>query len=142
MNTLQSDKSFNNGQYRYVIPGNPIPLQRPRLNSYKVYDPQAIIKENLGFHLVSQFGQLKLNQPLHLDISFFLPLPINLSKKNKTTLSDTPHAKKPDIDNLVKFVLDIGNGIIWHDDSIIASLSATKHYSIDPHTEFIVKILN
>lgn len=53
------------------------------------------------------------------------------------------HFKKPDIDNLVKAVLDCvtQSGVIWKDDSIISELLAVKYYSDNPRTEFIITIL-
>ncbi len=42
--------------------------------------------------------------------------------------------KKPDLDNLEKFVLDCGNGILWLDDRYIVQLSSRKIYSKNPCT--------
>ena len=36
--------------------------------------------------------------------------------------------KKPDIDNLVKFVLDAANGVLFKDDSQVVRVLATKMY--------------
>ena len=35
---------------------------------------------------------------------------------------------KPDLDNLIKSILDPLNGVFWRDDSIIIKLEATKSY--------------
>lgn len=39
------------------------------------------------------------------------------------------HAQRPDIDNLLKAVLDVMNGILWEDDCQIDSLTATKKFT-------------
>ena len=39
------------------------------------------------------------------------------------------HLKKPDVDNLQKFVFDALNGVFWSDDSIINNVKATKLWS-------------
>ncbi len=42
---------------------------------------------------------------------------------------DYPHTQKPDIDNLIKAVLDGMNGTVYHDDCQIVELSATKSFA-------------
>ena len=43
------------------------------------------------------------------------------------------HAVKPDLDNLVKSVLDALNDVAWHDDAQIVELHVSKHYVSSPH---------
>ncbi len=50
-------------------------------------------------------------------------------KKNMPPVDTIAHVSKPDLDNLVKFYLDCGNGIIWSDDKKIVELQALKCYS-------------
>ena len=45
------------------------------------------------------------------------------------------HTKKPDLDNLVKLVLDAYNGVLYDDDSQIISRSLSKMYSLTPGIE-------
>jgi Holliday junction resolvase RusA-like endonuclease len=57
--------------------------------------------------------------------------------KNRNKLkSASPewHSKKPDLDNLVKFVKDCLNGIAWKDDAQVVTLAATKKYDENPRT--------
>lgn len=49
-----------------------------------------------------------------------------------------PCTKKPDVDNLIKFVFDALNGILWADDSQIIRVTASKSYSNTPCTVIIV----
>ena len=55
-----------------------------------------------------------------------------------------PHANKPDIDNLTKFVYDSLTGVLWKDDRFIAESYSFKIYSSEPktviHIEEVVKI--
>jgi len=44
-------------------------------------------------------------------------------------VSPKGHVKKPDLDNLIKGVLDSLNGFLFHDDSQIVQISAFKKYS-------------
>lgn len=43
----------------------------------------------------------------------------------------TPHPIRPDADNLLKFVNDALNGVVWRDDSQIAWVMYTKTYVQD-----------
>jgi Holliday junction resolvase RusA-like endonuclease len=45
------------------------------------------------------------------------------------------HTIKPDIDNLIKFVMDCGQNILWNDDSTICQIESKKIYSKHPRTE-------
>ena len=51
-----------------------------------------------------------------------------------------PHTKKPDIDNLIKFVLDAlqGQNGFFFDDSQVVRLYAEKIYTDDPATEIMI----
>lgn len=39
------------------------------------------------------------------------------------------HAQRPDIDNLLKAVMDVMNGLVWADDCQIDALTATKKFT-------------
>ena len=45
---------------------------------------------------------------------------------------------KPDIDNLLKFVMDVGNGVLWKDDSQIYKVDMEKIYSVNGYTKITV----
>ncbi len=64
---------------------------------------------------------------LDVRMIFFLPRP----KKPKYPYPAT----RPDLDNLVKGLLDKFNGILWHDDAQIIELSIGKRYTDALHPE-------
>ncbi|HDG6220165.1 TPA: RusA family crossover junction endodeoxyribonuclease, partial [Staphylococcus aureus] len=39
---------------------------------------------------------------------------------------------KPDIDNLIKTVLDACNGHVWKDDNQITEITSSKRYGLEP----------
>lgn len=45
---------------------------------------------------------------------------------------------KPDIDNLIKTVLDACNGHVWKDDNQITEITSSKRYGIEP--KIIIRI--
>ena len=120
----------------YVIPGNPVPLARARVHNRKFYDPQKSQKLFSGITLDSQHDGSKLSGALHLIVTFYMPIPKSSSKKVASKLVGVHHKIKPDIDNMIKYVSDVCNGLFYHDDCIISRITANKVYGIIPRTEF------
>lgn len=121
---------------KFTLYGTPTALARPRFSklSRKVYDPQAYQKSKDIFQLQTQHSihEDLFTKPLHLDVTFYMPIPLHKKRKNNLY-----HYCKPDLDNLVKWANDIGNGILYIDDSLICSINARKIYSDEPRTELI-----
>jgi Holliday junction resolvase RusA-like endonuclease len=63
--------------------------------------------------------------PLTVSITFIMPRPKNKVWKQKP-MPRYCHIKKPDLDNLVKAVLDALNGLAWRDDAQIHTLHISK----------------
>lgn len=120
---------------KYVIPGEPIPLQRHRHNNRKTYDPQSKLKKDLQYIIKAQHGGEPLFEgALYLSIRFYLSLP---KRKAKNRIY-TNHYCKPDLSNLIKFIEDLCNKIIYDDDCLISHINAVKSYTHQPRTEFTV----
>ena len=71
--------------------------------------------------------------PVSIDIAFTMPRPKNHYRtgKNAALLKDGApayHTKTPDIDKLVRCVLDALTGVAWHDDSQVWHVNSAKHY--------------
>ncbi len=127
----------------YVIPGDPIALARARHGQRKVYDSQKHLKLVAGLSLVEQHKGLEMFAgALHLDVSFFMGLPSNMSAVKRKALIHTNHIYRPDLSNLLKFIEDAATGILYHDDCLIASISCKKLYDENPRTEFTLKQLS
>jgi len=58
-------------------------------------------------------------------ITFGIPMPKSWSIKKKTAMLSAPHQQKPDIDNLLKALLDA----VHKDDSGIWQITASKRWS-------------
>jgi Holliday junction resolvase RusA-like endonuclease len=117
---------------KIIIPGDPIPLARPRLGKNGVYDPQAELKEETYWEIRSLLGNrhLPLMGPLELQIVFYMKIP----KKNK----DIYHIKKPDLSNMIKFYEDAATGLLYKDDKQIVKITAEKKYDETPRTEITI----
>jgi Holliday junction resolvase RusA-like endonuclease len=75
--------------------------------------------------------------PVILECRFFFPVPASKSKKIKAGMlsGEIRHTTKPDLDNLVKFVLDAINGIVILDDRQVCAMYGSKGYGTTPRTE-------
>jgi len=127
-----------------VLEGNPIPLARSRFNknTLHLYDSQRTERVHTRLMLEYLWGDSPpLTGNLYLDVAFHLPIPKSLSIKVQRSLVATPHSKKPDASNLLKWVEDIGNGIAWHDDAMFVDIRVKKVYSLEPKTVFVVGVL-
>jgi len=126
-----------------IISGVPIPKLRPRFRRKGgVYDCQSKVMIEIANLMSLQVNIEKpIDYPVKLSAVFFMPIPKSISKKKKSMINGTPHIKKPDIDNLLKFYCDcmVKSGNIIIDDSVIAEIYATKIYSLCPRSVFTVK---
>lgn len=109
------------------IPGKPIPLQRARRGKNFFYDPQFVVKKNILEYL--KLDMEPFEDILEVDFNFFFEIPQSWSKKKKAAKLNTPHDQTPDLDNIIKFILDLFNGIVWKDDKIIFKINAEKLWS-------------
>jgi len=128
---------------KITVPGKPIAKARPRFvrRGSGVYTYNGQQTEE-GKWLLSARSQIthKINRPIGILLSFYLPRPkchYGIGKNADKLKASAPHYpdKKPDLDNLIKFVLDCLNGEAWDDDKQIVSIEADKYYTgKDPQT--------
>lgn len=114
-----------------IIPGKPYPLKRPRRASFGgMFDP----KENVeAKKLVAQIARLAIRSPIEGPVSLAAVFEFERPKSHygKTLKASAPvyHTQRPDVDNLIKTVLDGLNGIAWLDDAQVVSVSGEKVWS-------------
>lgn len=140
---------------KIVIMGDPIPKMRARHARFKsglvhTYDPQHHLKQCIQEKLRAEIerardpysksqdlalSRLVTARSLSASINFHMQLPKDPCRASKCVWGIEPHNIKPDIDNLVKFILDCCNDILFSDDKIITTLNVTKTYSTEPRTE-------
>lgn len=77
--------------------------------------------------------------PLGVSVTFVLPRPKSHSGAQGVKASAPPYpAGKPDVDKLVRAVLDALTGIVWLDDSQVVWLKAEKAYGPEPGASVLV----
>lgn len=122
----------------FNIPGVPVGKARPRVTrTGHAYTPEkTVLYENwVKECFLNQCPEWKAgDQECRVVIVAEFSVPKSISKKKRDDM--LRHAinptKKPDLDNIVKSVLDALNGIAYTDDSHVTSLHIKKIYSDDP----------
>ena len=70
-----------------------------------------------------------LTEPLSISVQFVFPRPARLQRKRDPAWR-LPKVDKPDIDNLLKAVLDGLNGVLWADDKQVFQVTdSSKWYA-------------
>jgi Holliday junction resolvase RusA-like endonuclease len=82
-------------------------------------------------------GYKPFGGPLRVTVQAVFPKAASWSKKKAAAA--IWHTSKPDADNLLK-CLDGLNGIVWRDDSQVASASINKVYSDDGSSCLVVQV--
>lgn len=124
--------------YEFEVPGKVIGKGRPRLNTYTgvVYTPT---KTKDYETLVEQYFLLKyprfkmLEGRLNVSIIAYFAIPKATKKSdiNDMLENSISPTKKPDIDNIVKVILDSMNKFAFKDDIQITKLEVEKRYGIE-----------
>lgn len=124
--------------YEFEVPGKIIGKGRPRLNSYTgvVYTPTRTKDYE---SLVEQYFLLKyprfkvLEGRIKVSIIAYFSIPKTTKKAdiNEMLENNISPTKKPDIDNIVKAILDSMNEFAFKDDNQITKLEVEKKYAIE-----------
>jgi len=107
---------------------NLIPIGKPRMTQRdKWLNPPRkpvlnyrLAKNGLQFYACEQNFSL----PEIINVIFVLPVSMTWSKKKKTSMIGHPHRQKPDLDNILKFLMDglMPNG----GDEVVHTINARK----------------
>ena len=121
------------------INGRPKGKGRPRFNkSGRAYTPKATREyekavREAAMKAAAALQWLKPDKevPLEVSVTAYFPVPKSWRKADREAAyaGDLYPVSKPDIDNVEKLVLDALNGIAYHDDCRIVSVSGRKRYA-------------
>ena len=110
----------------FVIPGKPIPKQRPRVVRGRAYTPKPTREYERKVGFCARQARVRMSAgPFSVKISLYF--------------SDF---RRRDIDNCAKAILDALTGIAWVDDSEVDQLSVCRGFDRDnPRAEITIKRL-
>lgn len=128
---------------RLEIPGIPVGKERPRFTKRgHAYTPDKTRKYEgrvAAAFYDSREKAFQKGTPIVVDVIARMPIPKSTSKKKRLELlARKKMLKKPDIDNIVKAVLDGLNGLAFPDDSQVWKIYAYKIYAEEPSTTVLI----
>lgn len=144
------------GAFYFTVPGSPIAKKRPRFvrrgKFVGTYNCQETEEGRFILSIMDQirtkgYGEalpLPSGTAIFLSCTFTMPIPKSAPKKAIQRVRDGEdwnHIKKPDLDNLCKYVKDCLNGLAWKDDSQVCGLEAFKVYGEDPMTGITIEVV-
>ena len=122
---------------KITIPLVPAPQKRARFSTrggfakaYKSKE-QRSEEEFIMFYLKEHVPPSPIECGVKLKVICYMPIPKSTSKKNRALmeLGQVPHIKKPDLDNLLKNIMDCMTKLqFWRDDSLVFETHALKRY--------------
>jgi len=122
-------------KYEFEVPGTIKGKGRPRVNSYTgvVYTPTTTkdyecLVEQYFLLKYPRFKQLEGRLSVNITATFSIPKCTKKQDKEKMLENSLSPTKKPDIDNIVKIILDSMNKFAFKDDTQITKLSVEKKY--------------
>ena len=106
----------------------------PRLRAWRDLVAKAASDEMLvpGVSLPSLHP---LEGAVGIDLQVFLPRPKSAPKRKRLR-----HQKRPDLDKVIRGILDALTGVVFRDDSQVCEIAAQKHYDYD-HAPGIVCVV-
>lgn len=132
------------------IGGEPVAKGRPRISSFggkaRAYTPAATRKAEERIASLWQGECIEQGVPIMVTVSAYHERPKShrlvsgpLSKAGVASVFPT---KRPDLDNIVKLVLDGLNGVAYHDDAQIVNLIAERRWAAlgeEPGVQVVVQ---
>ena len=121
----------------FTIYGQPVAKGRPKFSGH-VYTPPKTkeYEENVKALFLSNFGMLPFNKDAKLCVEIYAWYQIPKSKpkqvKENMRLEIIRPTVKPDLDNVIKIIMDALNGVAYPDDKQVVEIHAIKRYSDDP----------
>lgn len=123
----------------YIILGEPVAIGKVNIGHGNFYNSQQEKRFKFKNSLEIQHNdELLFSGPLRIDLKFNFKLLKGSNRKFKDAQQGSPMYDKPTLLYLLDFIHDMMHGIIYNDDTIIASLSCQKLYDTNPRTELIV----
>lgn len=129
-----------------TLPGEPTALQRHRTTmrngQQRQFDAQKkkkMIDRNILYvkmmeQEITLDEEVKETMTMTVNLLFFFYRPPSLRSCSEHELVIMSHNRKPDIDNCIKYILDVGNTLFWKDDCQVTTIYAKKLWSTQPRT--------
>lgn len=133
-------------QVIFSVKGEPKGKGRPRFSKGHVYTPEKTVdyERLVALSYRNSARGYKFTSPVRVTVKVFCKPPNSKSKKVAEDMlsGHILPTKKPDVDNIVKIILDGLNKVAWEDDTQVTDLMITKRYGEDPFVAVIIEEIN
>jgi Holliday junction resolvase RusA-like endonuclease len=122
----------------FIVPGVPQGWQRAGRSKDRYFTRPKTAAAQAGIRDACKavFAHAPWTGPVMVEIVAIYPVPASWSRSRKeAAVAGATRPGKPDIDNIVKNVLDALNGVLWVDDAQVAHLLAAKRYGSEARLE-------
>ena len=112
-----------------------IPVSKPRMTRADTWKKRPCVLRYWAYkdELNEKIKDIDIELDDELYLEFYISMPKSWSKKKRIEYFNKPHKQKPDIDNLVKGVMDA----IFKEDYHVHTIYAKKIWSNIPSITFI-----
>lgn len=124
-----------------TLGGPPRAWKAPNFTKNRGYSANRDQKEWDKYQIIAQLRQMPLiflpwKGAVFVKMFFYMPIPESFSEKKITELrrNDMVHASKPDVDNCIKYALDLVKKVVLVDDNQVCGIFAVKKYAENPRT--------
>ena len=129
-------------EVHFMIPGRPVGKGRPRFTKNgHCWTPDKTVEYERYIKLSywNKYGHRKYeaDKALAVDIVLYYPRPKSMAKykRLKAQKGVLRPTVKPDVDNVIKAILDALNGLAFEDDRQIVQVECEKWYDITEENE-------
>ncbi len=137
-------------QLTFFVPGPPRGKGRPRATARngfaRVYtDDKTAAYENLVriacHNAMIKASSTRFEGPVTVSVSCKYPINKSVSKRKLEAFlkGDEKPTKKPDLDNVLKAVLDGINGVAFADDAQVVGIVSEKYYGLEPGVQVTIE---
>lgn len=116
---------------------------RPRFANGHAYTPESTRRYEAEIQAAWMLAGGRMQEgAVAVDITAYQALPKRATKaqQHAAARGEIWPIRKPDIDNIIKIVLDALNGYAYRDDTQVVMLDARKEYATDGVSRLVVKV--
>lgn len=117
----------------FMRPGMQFPIVTDSNRSAKSWQQLVAQGANEALGLLPASERAVLTGPVRISVAFFLPRPKKYSKRGVYV----EHLTKPDVDKLLRAILDALKGTVWQDDRQVVVVEAVKRYAPVDHVPHV-----
>lgn len=107
-------------------------MAAPRMTQKDHWSKRDAVKKYFAFR--DEVAARRVELPIPSKVIFWMPIPPSWTKTKQLEAAGTPHTQTPDIDNLLKALLE---GVYRDRDAIVWSVWPEKRWALSPGIEVL-----